>query len=95
MSDQPQRMSDLEPKLRKIAVAQPSRTDTDGNTSADPSITLGSAGCRVLLHEIEQLRALVRWLYKPGCLERGAARPSTGKDCPDVLARALEREDPR
>ena len=95
MSDQPQRMSDLEPKLRMIAGARPMRTDTDGNTSADPSITLVSADCRALLHGIEQLRALVRRLYEPGRLGPGAARAGIGEDCPDVLARALGREAPR
>ena len=95
MPDQMQQMRDLEPKLRRVAGAQPVRTDTDGNTAADPSVTLGPAGCRVLLHEIEELRALVRRLYEPGGLEPGAARESIGKACPDVLARALGREAPR
>ncbi len=95
MSDQMQRMSDLEPKLRKVAGAQPVRTDTDGNTSADPSITLAPADCRALVHEIERLRALVRRLYRPDFPDPGAARESIGSDCPDVLARALERETPR
>ena len=58
MSDQPQEMSDLEPKLRSVASARPVRTDTDGNTSGNPGITLGSADCRALLHEIEKLLAL-------------------------------------
>ena len=95
MSDQPQEMSDLEPKLRSIASARPVRTGTDGNTSGDPGITLGSADCRALLHEIEKLRSLVRRLYEPGGPEPAAARASIGEDCPDVLARALEREAPR
>ncbi len=95
MSDQPQRVSDLEPKLRRIAGARPMRTDTDGNMSADPRIALDPADCRALLREIGQLRALVRRLYGPGCLEPGAGRESIGKECPDVLARALERETPR
>ena len=95
MSDQKRQMRDLEPKLRKIAGARPMRTDTDGNTSADPGITLGSADCRVLLHEIETLRALVRRLYGPGSLEPGAAKEGAGEDSPDVLARALGREAPR
>ena len=43
MSDQPQRISDLEPKPRKIALARTMRTDTDGNTSADPGIMLAPA----------------------------------------------------
>jgi hypothetical protein len=95
MSDQPRRMSDLEPKLRRIAGARPERTDTDSNTPADPSITLGSADCRALLHEIEQLRALVRRLHGLGGLEPGAARASIGENCLDVLARIWEREVPR
>ena len=95
MSDQPQRISDLEQKLRKIALARPMRTDTDGNTSADPGIMLAPADCRVLLQEIKGLRALVRRLYKPGSPEPGAARESIGSGCADVLTRALERETPR
>ncbi len=95
MSDQPQRINDLEPKLRKIALARTMRTDTDGNTSADPGIMLGAADCRVLLQEIEGLRALVRRPYKPGSPEPGAARESIGSGCRDVLTRALERETPR
>ena len=61
MSDRRQQVNDLEPKLRRIAGAQPMRTDTDGNTSADPSITLVSADCRALLHEIEQLPGTEMW----------------------------------
>jgi hypothetical protein len=94
MSDQPHRMSDLEPKLRRIAGARPARTDTDGNTSADPSIAIGPADFRALLREIEKLRALVRRLYGPGGLEPGSAGAGIGEDCPDVLARALEPEAP-
>ena len=92
MSNQTQRMSDLELKLRKVAAAQATRTDTDGNTSAERQLTLASADCRVLLHEIGKLRALVRQLYEPACVELGAARESIGKDCADVLARALARD---
>ena len=95
MSDQKRQMRDLEPKLRKIAGARPMRTDTDGNTSAEPGIMLAPAECRVLLHEIEGLRALVRRLYRPDFPAPGAARESIGSDCPDVLARALEQETPR
>ena len=92
MSSQTQRMSGLEPKLRKIAAAQATRTDTDGNTSAERQLTLASADCRVLLHEIGKLRALVRRLYEPACVELGAARESIGNNCSDVLARALARD---
>jgi hypothetical protein len=92
MPDQMQQMSDLEPKLRKIAGARCMRTDTDGNTSADPGIMLTPADCRVLLREIEGLRALVRQLHGAESPDTGAARESIGSDCPDVLARALERE---
>ncbi len=95
MSGQKRQMSDLEPKLRRIAGARPMRTDTDGNTSAEPGIMLAPADCGVLLHEIEELRALVRRLYRPESPDPGAARESIGSDCPDVLARALERETPR
>ena len=51
--------------------------------------------CRVLLQEIEGLRALVRRLYKPGSPQPATARKSIGSGCPDVLTRALERETPR
>ncbi len=92
MSNQTQRMSDLEPKLRKSAAAQATRTDTDGNTSAEARLTLASADCCVLLHEVGKLRALVRRLYEPACVELGAARESIGENCADVLARALARD---
>ena len=92
MSNQTRQMGDLELKLRKTAAARPTRTDTDGNTPAEGQLTLAAADCRVLLHEVEKLRALVRQLYEPACVELGAARESIGKNCADVLARALARD---
>ena len=91
MSNQTRQMGDLELKLRKTAAARPTRTDTDGNTPAEGQLTLAAADCRVLLHEVEKLRALVRQLYKPACAELGAAREGVGDHCSDVLARALAR----
>ena len=44
----------------------------------------------MLVAEIERLRALVRELYEPACLELGPACEDIGKRWPDVLARALD-----